>query len=522
MRNEKSLIDWPVLITSGGLLLVFVIAALVSLDFVSGFVNASFAFSVKYFGAFWQILLLGTFIIAVAMAVSRYGRVKLGKLDKPEMSTYKWIAIIMCTLLAGGGVFWAAAEPMYHFTSVPPLFGGIEAGTPAAVNPALAQAFMHWGFLAWAILGTLSTVVIMYGHYHKGMPLKPRTLLYPIFGEKIMQNSVLGTAIDAFSIIAVAAGTIGPIGFLGLQASFGLNQIFGIPNGFGTQVAIIVCVVAVITISAVSGLAKGIQLLSRINVGLTLVLMAAILLMGPGEFIVNAFISSFGMYLQEFIPMSTFRADADWLGWWTVFFWGWFLGYGPMMAIFISSISRGRTIREIVTAVSIISPIVTCFWFTVVGGTGISLEMANPGSISNALNEFGLPAAMISITQQLPLSFILAPAFLLLTILFVATTGDSMAYTMGMAITGNDRPSTGLKVFWSLLMGAIAIILLSIGDGGVSALQSFIVVTAVPVSLILLPMFWLAPRVAGELAREQGIVETTTQKYIMEDGKISV
>jgi glycine betaine transporter len=522
MQNGKPSIDWPVLIISGGLLLVFVVAALINLESVSNFVNASFAFSVKYFGAFWQVLLLGTFFIAVGLAISKYGRVRLGKMEKPEISTYKWIAMIMCTLLAGGGVFWAAAEPMYHFTNLPPLFGGIESGTPQAVNPALAQAFMHWGFLAWAILGTLSTVVIMYAHYHKGMPLKPRTLLYPIFGKKIMKNSALGTAVDAFSIIAVAAGTIGPIGFLGLQASYGLNQIFGISGGFGTQTAIIVGVIAVITISAITGLHRGIQLLSRFNVGLTLVLMTAILFMGPGEFIANAFVSSFGTYLQEFIPMGTFRGDASWLGWWTVFFWGWFLGYGPMMAIFISRISRGRTIREIITAVGIIAPIVTSFWFTVVGGTGISLELANPGSISGPLNEFGLPAAMISITQQLPLSFLFGPAFLILTILFVATTGDSMAYTMAMAVTGEDNPSTGLKIFWSLMMGAIAIILLSFGDGGISALQSFIVVTAVPVSLILLPQFWLAPRVAKELAKEQGIHDITRPEYNAEENKVRV
>lgn len=178
-----------------------------------------------------------------------------------------------------------------------------------------------------------------------------------------------------------------------------------------------------------------------------------------------------------------------------------------MMAIFISCISRGRTIREIITAVAVISPIVTCFWFTVLGGSGISFELLNPGSISGPLNEFGLPAAMISITKQLPLSYIMGPAFLILTILFVVTTSDSMAYTISAAVTGNNNPSVGMRIFWALMMGAVAAILLSIGNGGINALQSFIVVTAVPVSLILLPVCWLAPKVANEMAKEQGIVE---------------
>ncbi|MFM1653164.1 BCCT family transporter [Brevibacillus sp. B_LB10_24] len=506
MKHVKSQIDWPVFGLSGGLLLIFLLASAVSIDSVSAFVNTSFAFSVKYFGAFWQILLLGTFFVAIGLAFSKYGNVRLGKMERPNIKTFEWIAMIMTTLLAGGGVFWAAAEPMYHFMSPPPLFAGVMGGTAEAVGPALAQSFMHWGFLAWAILGTISVIVMMYGHYHKGMPLKPRTLLYPILGEKIMKKSALGTVVDAASLLAVAAGTIGPIGFLGLQASFGLQEVLGIPDTYMTQLGIIIAVVIVSTISAVTGLHKGIEFLSKLNVNLAVVLMAFLVFFGSSEFIFNSFLSSFGKYLQNFIPMSTFRGDSEWLGVWTVFFWGWFLGYGPAMAIFISCISRGRTIREIIIAVAIIAPIVTCFWFTVLGGSGISFELQNPGSISTALNEFGLPAALISITKQMPLSAIAGPAFLVLTILFVITTSDSMAYTMSASVTGTANPSVGVRVFWSLMMGAIASILVAIGNGGIAALQSFIVVTAVPVSFILFPLMWTAPKVARELACEQGIV----------------
>ena len=213
--------------------------------------------------------------------------------------------------------FWAA-EPMYHLMTVPPIHDGISAGTKEAVMPALAQSYMHWGFLAWTILGTISAVVMMYGHYHKDMPLKPRTLLYPIFGEKL-RKSLLGTIIDAHAIIAVVAGTIGPIGFLGLQASYGLQELFGISDVFTTQLAIIVCVVAVSTISAVTGIDKGIQIISNLNVRLAIVLMAFILLFGPGGFIIDSFVSSFGFYVNEFILMSTYRGDTSWLGSWTIF-----------------------------------------------------------------------------------------------------------------------------------------------------------------------------------------------------------
>ncbi|QHE53962.1 BCCT family transporter [Pontibacillus sp. HMF3514] len=501
-NKQTSNIDWPLFGISGGLLVAFVIASLIDMQFVEEMVNKGFAWSSKYFGAFWQVLMLANFFVALYVAFSKYGKVRLGYLEKPEMSTFKWLSIIMATLLAGGGVFWAAAEPMYHFLTVPPMNSGVEAETAGALMPALAQSYMHWGFLAWAILGTLSAVVMMYGHYHRGMPLKPRTLLYPIFGEKL-RKSFLGTIVDAFAIIAVAAGTIGPIGFLGLQAAYGLQALFGIPDVLITRLAIIIGLVVVSTISAVTGLHKGIQWLSNFNVRLAIGLILFVLVFGPGGFILNSFISSFGFYVDNFIQMSTFRADKSWLGFWTVFFWGWFIGYGPMMAILVSRISRGRSIRQIIVAIAVIAPIVTTFWFTVVGGSGIFYELQEAGSVSTQLENGGMPAAMIAITEQLPLASIISPLFLLLTIIFVITTGDSMSYTIAMAVSGEGNPKISLRIFWSVLMGAVASILLYIGEGSVNALQSFIVITAVPVSILLLPVIWLAPRVSKELLLEQ-------------------
>ncbi|MGY4690588.1 BCCT family transporter [Salibacterium sp. K-3] len=501
-KSEKPGTDWTVLGISGGLLLLFVLVSFIHLESVTAFVNTTFGWSVTYFGAFWQVLMLATFAAAIWLAVSKYGNIKMGNMKQPEIPTFKWISMIMATLLAGGGVFWAAAEPMYHYMDAPPLFKQQGMGDQAA--PALAQSFMHWGFLAWAILGTLSAVVLMYGHYHKGMPMKPRTLLYPIFGEKL-NHSMLGKLIDAFSIIAVAAGTIGPIGFLGLQASYGLEAVFGIPDVFATRLAIIAGVVVISTISAVTGLYKGIQWLSKFNVRLALLLMAVLLLAGPGGFIVDQYLVSMGTYVTEFISMGTYRGNNDWLGLWTVFFWGWFIGYGPMMAMLISRISRGRTLREIMTAVAVIAPLITTFWFTVVGGSGIFFEKQNPGSVSDALMDTGMHAAMIAITEQFPLSTVITPLFLLLTILFVVTTTDSMAYTIAMGVTGEENPDSSIRIFWALLMGCIAAILLYIGEGSVQALQNFIVVTAVPVSILLLPMLWLAPRTARKMAKEQNI-----------------
>lgn len=502
----KKQLDWPVLIISGGLLTLFILASVIDPHLVNNLVNNSFNYSAKYFGALWQVLMLVTFLVAAGLAISKFGQVRLGNLERPEMPTFRWIAIIMCTLLAGGGVFWAAAEPLYHFISTPPVFNNITSKTQQAVIPALSQSFIHWGFLAWAILGTLSSIILMYGHYDKGMPLKPRTLLYPIFGEKIMKKSILGTLVDSFSVIAVAAGTIGPIGFLGLQASYGLESIFGIPDVYTTQLSIVFGLVIVAAISAASGIDKGIQILSRFNIILTLILVILMIFLGPAGFIFDSFLGSIAVYCQDFLKLSLYRGDTTWLSSWTVFFWGWFIGYGPMMAIFISRISRGRTLRELVIAVSVIAPLITNFWFTVIGGSGIFYELQTPGCISEALNTSGMPAAMIAITKQLPMGTIMAAAFLFVTVSFVATTGDSMAYTIAMAITGEGNPPASLRVFWAIVMGFVAAVLLSIGEESISSLQSFIVVTAVPVSIILCPTVFLAPQIARRMAKEQNIL----------------
>ncbi|WP_201502857.1 MULTISPECIES: BCCT family transporter [Psychrobacter] len=488
---------------SGGFITIFVLMAIFAEAQLATIVDVGFKWSANIFGPFWQILLLATFVIALAVGAGRTGRVILGNLPKPEMDNFKWMAILFCTLLAGGGVFWAAAEPIAHFVSAPPLYGESPDLQQRAFN-ALSQSFMHWGFLAWSIVGSLTAIVVMHLHYDKGLPLKPRTLLYPMFGERVLTGQT-GAIIDACCIVAVAAGTIGPIGFLGLQTSYALNTLFGIPDTFATQLIIIIFAIALYTLSAISGLARGMQLLSRFNVILAVALMVFILIFGPTNFIVNGYIQGVGTMVDNFIPMATFRGDEGWLGGWTVFFWGWFLGYGPMMAIFIARISRGRTIRQLITTVCIIAPLVTCFWFTVVGGSGLAFEIANPGSVSSAFEGFNLPGALLAVTQQLPFPLITSILFLILTTVFIVTTGDSMTYTISVVISGEREPNAMIRTFWGIMMGVTAIVLISLGSGGVTALQSFIVITAVPVSFILLPSLWNGPQIAQQMAREQDL-----------------
>lgn len=493
---------------SAGFILLFLGASVVNLDGLSEAVGTGFAWTAKVMGSYFQLLLLATFFIAMGVAASPAASAKIGNLERPELSTFKWLSIIMCTLLAGGGVFFAAGEPVAHFLHTPPAFA-TEAGSAEAVAGALAQSFMHWGFLAWAVLGTLTAIVLAHSHYVKGQPLQPRTLLYPVFGERLMQGP-LGSVVDAVCVISVVAGTVGPIGFLATQVSFGLHELFGFSQGYATQLGILALLAAIYVTSAMTGIHKGIQMLSRFNVFLALAIGLIILVLGPTLFLVNSYTQAMGTYVSSFFDMATMTAETApdwWMKWWTVFFFAWFIGYAPLMAMFVARISRGRSIREMIMAVAVMAPIATSIWFTLLGGSGIHGQMTGAFDLTEALGNFQFDVATLTVAQSLPLGGIMAFAILVLTTIFVATTGDSMSYTISMAATGHDEPHKSVRAFWGIAMAAMAAVLLAMGEGQISALQQFIVITAIPVSLILLPTLWTGPKAAYQMAREQGIIQ---------------
>ena len=506
--SRFSLGDPIVLVLSIGFIVAFLALSFYDIDLVANSISAGFAWTALVLGSYFQLLLLLTFFIAIGVALTPAAKAKIGNLDAPEMSTFKWLSIILCTLLAGGGVFFAAGEPVYHFVVTPPAFD-TEAGTAEAVSGALAQSFMHWGFMAWAVLGSLTAVVLAHAHYVKGQPLQPRTLLYPIFGERLMRGP-LGSLVDACCVIALVAGTVGPIGFLATQVSFGLHELFGLPEGYTGQLMILAVLGTIYVLSSMSGVHKGIQLLSRFNVLLALAIGAVIIMFGPTLFLVNTYVSSMGAYVSEFFTMATMTAEtapAWWMQWWTVFFFAWFIGYAPLMAIFVARISRGRSIREMILAVAVLAPIATTVWFTLLGGSGIYYQLTGVIDLTEALNNFQFDVATLTVAQALPGGTWMALAILLLTTIFVATTGDSMSYAIAVVGTGHDDPSPYMRAFWGIAMALMAAVLLYMGAGQISALQQFIVITAIPVSLILLPSLWNGPQAAYAMAREQGIID---------------
>jgi choline-glycine betaine transporter len=322
-------------------------------------------------------------------------------------------------------------------------------------------------------------------------------------------KGAFGGIVDSVCVIAVVARTVGPIGFLAPQVAYGANVLFGLPDTFATQLVVLIILGAIYVTSAVTGIHRGIQILSRFNVFQAVGIAAFILIFGPTLFLVNAWLQGFGEYVSSFFAMATMTtetAPAWWMKWWTIFFFAWFLGYGPLMALFVARISRGRTVRQMILAVAVAAPIVTTIWFTLLGGSGIYYQLNGAIDLQEALTNFQFDVATLTVAQALPLGGLMAFLILILTTIFVATTGDSMSYTISMVASGHDDPNTGVRAFWGIALSVMAAILLFIGAGQISALQQFIVITAIPVSLVVLPSLWTGPKAAYEMARNQGIV----------------
>ena len=378
---------------------------------------------------------------------------------------------------------------MYHFLTVPKSFGAIAPGTPEAIGPAMAQSFLHWGFLAWG-LQAIGVMILVYACEHRGMPLKARTLLYPLLGEKGVLGAP-GTFMDALSLIAVAAGTIGPIGFLGLQMSYALDVLLGVPDAFTSRLLVLVVTTAVFTVAASTGLYKGVDFLAKWTLYIAIFVIAYVLLFGQGVFILDSFMTGMGRYLTDFFNISLYRGDPEWLGSWTAFYWPWFLSYGPTMSILLVRISKGRTLRQMLLVVGIFGPVITNFWFSILGGGGIFMELANPGSISGPLNNSGLPSALLTIMRGLPLPALMVPLSLVLVVLFLVTTGAGVVYSMSIGVTGMEVPYRWVRILWGVLLGAVSVMLVKIGGARVmNTLQTFIVIAAGPLFIFYVPQLW--------------------------------
>ncbi|WP_436853783.1 glycine betaine uptake BCCT transporter [Staphylococcus caeli] len=465
----------------------------------------------------WYYLILTTFIVffCIFLIFSPIGKLKLGKPnDKPEFNTVSWFAMLFSAGMGIGLVFYGAAEPMAHFASPP----NADPKTTAAYTEALRSTFFHWGFHAWAIYGVVA-LALAYAQFRKGEPGLISRTLRPILGNKV--EGPIGTIIDVLAVFATVVGVAVSLGMGALQINGGLHYLFGIPNNVWVQAIIIVVVTVLFIMSAWSGLSKGIQYLSNLNISLGAILMIAVLIIGPTVLILNMMTSSTGSLLNSFL-LNTFDTAAqnpqkrEWMSSWTLYYWGWWLSWSPFVGIFIARVSKGRSIREFIGGVLLVPVIISFIWFSVFGVLGIETGKKHP-ELFNMTAE----TQLFGVFNHLPLGMILSIIALVLIASFFITSADSATFVLGMQTTyGSLEPSNVVKVTWGVSQSLIAFVLLFAGGGdgakALNAIQSAAIISALPFSFVVIMMMISFYKDANQERKFLGLT-LTPNKHRLQD-----
>ncbi len=436
---------------------------------------------VAHFGWFY-ILTASTLLgFVIWLLFSRFGQIRLGGPEaRPEFGYLTWFSMLMSAGMGIGIVFFGAAEPLQHFQSPP--WG--EGGTPEAIREAMRFTFYHWGLHPWAIYSALA-LPLAYFHFRLGLPLAPRSLLYPLLGEGI--RGAPGHAVDVLCTVGTLFGVATSLGLGAAQVNAGFNQLFGMPQGTGPQLILIVGITAVATVSVVSGLHRGIRYLSQFNIGLTLAILAFVLIAGPTIFLLEVFVNGVGYYLQKFPFTSLHIAPGGEGGWqarWTLFYWSWWISWSPFVGVFVARISKGRTIREFLTTTLLVPTLGGFLWFSALGGTGIHQELYGSGGLA-ALVQENEALALFGVLGNLPLATLTWALATVLVIVFFVTSSDSGSLVDDMVTSGgHPNPPRAQRLFWALAEGTVAATLLYFG--GLNALRTASLTTGLPMAVFLL------------------------------------
>ena len=439
---------------------------------------------IDYFG--WYYLILTTIIVffCVFLLFSPIGKLKLGKpYHEPQFSTVSWLAMLFSAGMGIGLVFYGATEPITHFLTSP----NAEDESNAAMIEALRISFFHYGIHAWALYGVVA-LALAYFQFRKGEKGLISRTLRPILGKAV--DGIVGTIIDVLAVFATVIGVAVSLGLGTIQINGGLEYLFGVPNTIWVQGIIIAVVTVLFLFSAWTGLSKGIQILSNVNMILAAILMLVALVLGPTFLILNMMTTSTGALLDSFLLRSFDAGPLDgekgkWLGSWTIYYWGWWMSWSPFVGIFIARVSLGRTVREFIGGVLLVPTVISIIWFSIFGVTGIEAGKKAP-----EIFDLGASTQLFGVFDTLPMGMILSIIALLLIASFFVTSADSATFVLGMQTAyGSMTPSNKIKVIWGILLSAIAFILLFAGgDEALGALQSAAIVSAFPFSFIIVMM----------------------------------
>ncbi|RJS56708.1 BCCT family transporter [Bacillus subtilis] len=483
---------------------IFLFVGIVWTEWLSFTAGALLNLVLTYFD--WFYLLSGSafVIFCFYFMFSKYGRIRLGKeSDRPEFSTRSWIAMLFSGAMGVGILFWSVAEPVMHYSHPP--YGDALSAESAALS--MKYVFFHWGFHPWAIFSLLG-LGLAYVQYRKDLPATVSSIFYPLLGDKIY--SPIGKTIDVLAVFVTVIGVASTLGLGALQISGGLNYMYGIPNTFITQFGIIVASTFLFLVSALAGLNRGMRILSNINMVLAGIFMLILFLIGPSKQILGVLISSTGSYLSDIVNLS-FRLDGfnqsgnEWILDWTIFYWAWWMTWGPFVGAFFARISRGRTIKEYLAGVLLTPTAITFIWFAVVGVSAIhQVHTLGNNRLIQAVNQ-DMTYALFSFLDFYQVGPILSVISCILILIFFITSADSATHVLCILSNGGQlKPDNLLKVFWGVMTAGSAIVFLL--AGGLEAIKTVAIVVATPFTILLL---FIGYSVLKSLQKEPVIKEKT-------------
>jgi len=437
--------------------------------------------------SWFYVLAFSVFLgFLVILSVSSLGNIKLGNdEEEPEFGFLSWLAMLFAAGMGVGLMFFGVAEPLTHYLS------DITTGSAEhKQQEALLHTLFHWGIHAWAVYGTIALALAYFGFRYK-LPLALRSCFYPLLKERI--NGKLGDLIDIMALLATLFGVITTLGFGASQLGAGLHQLGWISeNSFSLQMVVIAVVMSLGTFSAISGVGKGVKILSELNLTLAFCLLIFVLVAGPTLYLLSAFSDNIGTYLSNLVKLSfkTYvyeQEHTDWFSGWTILYWAWWCSWAPFVGLFIARISKGRTIREFIFGVLVIPSMFGILWFTVFGNTAIWL---NDGEAAGTLGQMiSSPETLLfKFLDYLPLSGVTGLVSLVVISLFFITSADSGIYVLNN-IASRDKSLAAPRwqaVMWGILMSVVAIVLMQ--SGGLANLQAMTLLVALPFAMLMLLM----------------------------------
>ena len=456
------------------------------------------SFVSQYFGWLYILSIVAFIAFCVWMAFGKWGNLKLGKDDeKPEFSTFNWFAMLFCGSTGIGLVFWSIAEPLSHYAEPP---AGIEAGTMEAIDFSVRTCYLHWGITQWACFAVVG-LGIAYFQFRKGKNAQLSNLLTPLVGEE-RTNGWFGRFIDGFSVVVSFAGVATSLGLGVSQICGGLEHLFGIPKTQDTILWIIIFITLIFIISAISGVYKGIKILSSFNTWLALALLVMAFIVGPKVTILNNLTNSVGQHIQYLFKdlfMTNAFGDNDWVMNWRVFYYAWFVAWTPFVGMFVARISKGRTIREFIMGVVLFPTLFTIIWLSVF--SAIALTTVQGWSLEHVQQLIASPeTAVFIVFNHYPMAKVVSIMICVLLGVFFITSADSATYSLSVMTTnGNINPPIYKKVVWGVVVAAIAYILLSAGS--LKPLQTISIAATLPFLIVMIAMM---PALIKELSKEKG------------------